>query len=191
MGNDFVTDFSRMDIEEVIDDSSDNIEDYYLISEKLEHIDQILRFVNYYDSDIIFLFFLSKKTQCDIGDILEKTQPAISYDINRIKHQVMVSHNFINDSDRFFDFLMNGNHNFTAQECDYLLVFLYSSSIAKTAKVFERHQFTIKSYLVKIFEVLELEHPDMFSLLMDSVKQTIKIKKKVLFSRKSQQNNDD
>ena len=53
-----------------------------------QHLDMYFRFFGAKDMDIVYLYFLSQKKQDEIMRILGKTQPAISYDVTRIKKQM-------------------------------------------------------------------------------------------------------
>jgi len=58
------------------------------IAEAKNHLGDVFRFLGNEDSDIVYLSFLLKKKQNDVCRILGKTQPAISYDLGRIKKQI-------------------------------------------------------------------------------------------------------
>lgn len=176
MLNSVEIDFSRIDAADIVQADETDVKGCFDLTEQSNHISDFLRFINYVDCDIVYFSFLSGKKQCDIGKILGKTQPAISYDINRIKKQIDFVYFFYSTVDEFVAFLQSDN-GLTAEECDLLLVLFYCSSIAKTSKVIGYHQITCRNRLAKIFSILRKDHPNIHSMIKYSLAKFNKIKK--------------
>ena len=71
-----------------------------------DHLDIYFRLFGLKDMDIIYLYFLSEKRQQDIKNITQKTQPAVSYDVSRIKKQMDFVINIISSFDEFIAFII-------------------------------------------------------------------------------------
>ena len=141
-----------------------DVTEFFSLEEQRDAIKDILRFLNYKDKDIIYLSFLSKKRQVDIAEILLRTQPAVCYNIKRIKMQIEFVHFFLSKIDYLLSFLKDPNNGLTAHECDILLVLFYCSSVTKASSVIGFHQITCRNRLTKIFNKLEKSHPEIIDL---------------------------
>lgn len=174
-------DFERISQEMIIenDDIDCDITDFFTLEEQHESICDVLRFLNYKDKDMVYLSFLSKKRQVDLAKILDKTQPAVCYNIKRIKTQVEFVYYFLTKIDYFFTFLQSEENELTAHECDILLVLFYCSSITKTSSVIGFHQITCRNKLASVFEYLEKNNPDIMDVLDYIMLKFNKIKRSI------------
>ena len=98
-----------------------------------EYLDAYFRFFGKKDMDIIYLYFISKKKQQQIVQILGKTQPAISYDVSRIKQQMNFVVKLLSSVDDFIMFITDPENNLKTYDKEMLTVFFYTTSITKTA----------------------------------------------------------
>lgn len=100
-----------------------------------EHLESYFRFFSKSDMDLIYMNFIGDKTQIDLQEIFHKTQPAISCTADRIKEQIGVIVKIQNVIDEFIYFITDPNVKLTNRDRNILLVFFYSTSIAKTAQI--------------------------------------------------------
>src|SRR5574344_1470765 len=129
-------------LEEEYEVIPENDRENYSNYEVSQHLDAYFRFFGKKEMDIVYLYFLSGKKQFDLMNILEKTQPAISYDVNRIKKKIEFVTNLVSFIDEFILFIIDDRNNLTIQERELLLVFFYSTSIVKTSKILNKNNIT-------------------------------------------------
>lgn len=148
--------------------------------ELCEHLDMHFRFFGKKDMDIIYLYFLSKKRQDEIMLLLEKTQPAISYDVTRIKKQIEFVMKIVSFIDDFILFIVDEKTKLTVHEKELLLVFFYSTSIIKTSKILNQNHITCRTHINntvdKLKELGYIEQYDFFSYILNNLN---KIKKQI------------
>ena len=128
--------------------SRDNYSNYEIGN----HLDIYFRFFGLKDMDIIYLYFLSGKKQHELMEILQKTQPAISYDVNRIREQIEYVMTIVNKLDDFILFIVDEENKLTIAERELLLVFFYSTSIVKTSKILNQHHITCRTRINNAIE---------------------------------------
>lgn len=144
-----------------------------------DHLDLYFRLFGKSDLDIIYLYFLSNKKQHEIKSILDKTQPAVSYDVNRIKNQMQFVIKMIQKQDDFVLFIINENNGLTLKERELLLVFFYSTSLVKTSKILGQNQITCRTRIRKAIEKLkEIGETDMYLFFCYILENLNVIKKK-------------
>lgn len=164
--------------EEEIEEYSDRT--YYDNQEIDDHLDIYFRLFGLKDMDMIYLYFLSEKRQQDIKNITQKTQPAVSYDVSRIKKQMDFVINIISSFDEFIAFIIRPDNGLKKFERELLLVFFYSTSIVKTSKILGFGQISCRVKILRaIKRVKELGHEKMYELLDYIAKNLNKIKKSV------------
>ena len=71
MSYDIQFDFDRISQQDLLYYDVLDVQDYYDVGTLKDNIHDILRFLNYYDLDLIYLTFLAKKKQVDLAKILE------------------------------------------------------------------------------------------------------------------------
>lgn len=109
--------------------------DSYSSEEIEECLKNYFRFFSKADMDLIYMNFIGNKTQIDLQNVFHKTQPAISCTSDRIKEQIDVIVKIQNVIDEFIEFITNPKIKITNRDRNILLVFFYSTSIAKTAQI--------------------------------------------------------
>ena len=96
-------------------------------NEAKNHLGDVFRFFGNEDSDIACLSLLLEKKQNDVCRILEKTQPAISYDLGRIKKQKDFVLYLLSVVDDFLYFIEKGEHGLTTAQVDILVLMFFGS----------------------------------------------------------------
>jgi len=130
-----------------------------------EHLSCYFNFFGQKDMDINYLYFLSRKRQFDIQKILGKTQPAISYDVTRIKQQMDFVVKMVASIDDFVIFITGNPDGLTTFDKEILTVFFYTTSIIKTARVLKLENRCMRSILNTCVKKLERNgHTEMFEL---------------------------
>lgn len=145
-----------------------------------QHLDVYFRFFGKKDMDIVYLYFLSEKKQDDIVKILQKTQPAISYDVTRIKKQMQFVTVMVSFIDTFLLFICDENNKLTTPEKELLTVFFFSTSIIKTSKLLNKNHITCRTHLINTINKLKQygydEQYDFFKYMFSNLN---KIKKQL------------
>lgn len=185
MGYDLDFDFDRISQQDVLTYSQNDILDvgeYYDVGQLKDNIHDILRFLNYYDLDLIYLTYLAKKKQVDLAKLLDQTQPSVSYNLNRIKRQVQYVYFFLANLDNIVNYLRQTD-KFTLKQKQMLLVFFYSLTPTKAAYVFHMHPITYKNKLHVIIEKLKQENQQIYNVYQDVIKNFNKIKKTIILDK--------
>lgn len=144
-----------------------------------QYLDAYFRFFGQKDMDIIYLYFISKKKQEEIAIILNKTQPAVSYDVNRIKQQMDFVIKLLSSVDDFIMFITDQSNNLKTYDKEMLTVFFYSTSITKTALILGINTVSCRSHLNTIVNKLfaqgynEMYH--LFKFILSNLNKTKKI----------------
>ena len=150
------------------------------IAEAQNHLGDVFRFLGNEDSDIVYLSFLLKKKQNDVCKILQKTQPAISYDLGRIKKQIDFVVYLLSVVDEFLYFIENEEHGLTKDEVNILILMFFSTSFSKTSKILGYHQITCRNKFTKVMTTLEkngyFEICEIFSNILNNLN---KVKKNI------------
>lgn len=155
-------------------------QDYYNYQIQ-DHLDVYFRLFGKNDLDIIYLYFLSNKKQNDIVQILQKTQPAISYDVSRIKQQLQFVIRIVQKQDEFIMFITDEQLKLTLSQRQLLLVFFYSTSIVKTSKILKQNQITCRTRIRKAIQKLSFyEYNDMYEFFCYVLQNLNKIKKQII-----------
>lgn len=148
--------------------------------ELCEHLDSHFRLFGKKDMDIILLYFLSKKRQDELMQILEKTQPAISYDVSRIRKQIEYVMRVVEFIDEFIVFIVDENTELNTHEKELLTVFFYSTSIIKTSKILNQNHITCRTHINNTINKLKdlgyIEQYEFFSYMLNNLN---KIKKQI------------
>lgn len=158
---------------------------YYDIGQLKDNIHDTLRFLNYYDLDLIYLTYLAKKKQVDLAKILDQTQPSVSYNLSRIRKQIQFVYFFLANIDIIVNYLRK-TEDFTLFEKQVLLVFFYSLTSAKAAVIFKMHPITFKNRLMSILQKLSKSSPQIYSIFMFVFNNENKIKKTPFIENKRQ-----
>ena len=165
---------NEMEIEEKVN------RDSYTNWEVNEYLGNYFRFFGQKDMDIIYLYFLSGKKQEDLVKILEKSQPAISYDVTRIKEQIDFVIKIVSSIDDFIMFIVDDDNKLNTYDREMLTLFFYSTSIVKTSRLMGINNITCRSHLNTVVNrLLANGHVDMYNLFKYIMSNLNNIKKYV------------
>ena len=177
MSYDLDFDFDRLNEDLIISDQEIlDVTEYYDVGEIKDNIHDILRFLNYYDLDLIYLTFLAKKRQVDLARILDQTQPSISYNLSRIRKQIEFVYYFLANLDNVINYLRE-TEDFTLKEKEMLLVFFYSLTPTQASIIFKMHPITYKNKLRVILDKLRESNFEIYTIFDNIYKNFDKIKK--------------
>ena len=145
-----------------------------------EYLGNYFRFFGQKDMDIIYLYFLSGKKQEDMVRILGKSQPAISYDVTRIKEQIDFVIKIVSSIDDFIMFIVDDDNRLNTYDREMLTLFFYSTSIVKTSRLMGINNITCRSHLNTVVNrLLANGHVDMYNLFRYIMSNLNNIKKYV------------
>ena len=154
--------------------------DSYTNWEVNEYLGNYFRFFGQKDMDIIYLYFLSGKKQEDLVRILGKSQPAISYDVTRIKEQIDFVIKLMSSIDDFVMFIVDDDNRLNTYDREMLTLFFYSTSIVKTSRLMGINNITCRSHLNTVVNrLLTNGHVDMYNLFKYIMSNLNNIKKYV------------
>ena len=154
--------------------------DSYTNWEVNEYLGNYFRFFGQKDMDIIYLYFLSGKKQEDMVRILGKSQPAISYDVTRIKEQIDFVIKIVSSIDDFIMFIVDDDNRLNTYDREMLALFFYSTSIVKTSRLMGINNITCRSHLNTVVNrLLSNGHVDMYNLFRYIMSNLNNIKKYV------------
>ena len=154
--------------------------DSYTNWEVNEYLGNYFRFFGQKDMDIIYLYFLSGKKQEDLVKILRKSQPAISYDVTRIKEQIDFVIKLMSSIDDFIMFIVDDDNKLNTYDREMLTLFFYSTSIVKTSRLMGINNITCRSHLNTVVNrLLANGHVDMYNLFKYIMSNLNNIKKYV------------
>lgn len=176
MSYDIQFDFDRLSQQDLLCYDILDVEDYYDVGQLKDNIHDILRFLNYYDLDLIYLTFLAKKKQVDLAKILDQTQPSVSYNLSRIRKQIQFVYFFLANVDNVINYLRSTDQ-FDLTQKQMLLVFFYSLTPTKAAMVFRMHPITFKNKLTLVLQKLQQKNKQLYDTFMFVFNNENKIKK--------------
>jgi len=154
--------------------------DNYTNWEVNEYLGNYFRFFGQKDMDIIYLYFLSGKKQEDLVKILGKSQPAISYDVTRIREQINFVIKLVSSIDDFIMFIVDDGNGLNTYDREMLTLFFYSTSIVKTSRLMGINNITCRSHLNTVVNrLLSNGHVDMYNLFKYIMSNLNNIKKYV------------
>lgn len=145
-----------------------------------EYLDSYFRFFGKKDMDIIYLYFISRKKQEQIVQILEKTQPAVSYNVTKIKEQINFVTKLMLSLDDFIMFIVDPDNKMKTYDKQMLVLFFYTTSISKTACLLGINNITCRSHLYTIVNrLLSQGYNDMYNIFKYILQNLNNIKKHV------------
>jgi hypothetical protein len=115
----------------------------------------MLGFLNGKDRDILYLIFVSGKRQCEVREILRRSQPSLCYDIKRIRRRLRFVYYLNSVSDIFIEFLSNPSPAFTSFELEVLTLMFYTSSFTLSSDVLKQSQVKIRYAYDKALRKME------------------------------------
>ena len=145
-----------------------------------EYLDNYFRFFGSRDMDVIYLYILSKKRQEEIQEILGKSQPAVSYNVTRIRNQMEFVARMMSSIDDFIMFITDPENGMRTFDKELLVIFFYSTSIVKTARIMGIKNVTCRSRLNTVVNhLLQDGHMEMYRLFRFVMDNLNNIKKYV------------
>jgi len=158
--------------------------DLYSNWEMNECLSSYFRFFGSKDMDIIYLYFIAKKKQEDLMRILGKSQPAVSYDVTRIRDQIDFVVKMVYAIDDFILFITDPSNTLPTADKEMLTLFFYSTSIVKTSRLMGMSNITCRSHLNTVINHLLGTRPDMYHLFKYILGNLNNIKKYVARPRR-------
>lgn len=145
-----------------------------------ESLGNYFRFFGSKDMDIVYLYFLSRKRQDEIMTILGKSQPAVSYDVTRIRQQIEFVMRMIEAVDDFIMFITDPANPMRTFDKEILVVFFYTTSIVKTARLLKIKNVTCRSHLSTIVNHMQADgYQSMYELFKYIMSNLNNVKKYV------------
>ena len=143
-----------------------------------DHLDDYFRFFGSADMDIIYMYFISNKKQNELSNFFNKTQPAISYDVTRLKKQVEFVMYIVSVFDCVVDFLSRKDTGLSTYEIDLLTIFFFTTSFIKTSKVINSQQVTVRCQINRTIEkIKENGYPEIYKIFQKINCNLNKVKK--------------
>lgn len=96
---------------------------------------RVIDWLNPKDRDILYLIFVSGKKQCEVQQLLGRSQPSLCYDIKRIRrrlHLIFYLHSVV---DTLLVLLREHRDKFSSSELDILAAMFCTTSFTTSAKV--------------------------------------------------------
>jgi hypothetical protein len=106
-----------------------------LTEEDVPQLANILNFLNNKDKDILFLTFISAKTQTDIVRLMKRSQPSLSYDIKKIKKRIKFICYLHSLFPNFLKWLEEDSHELTCEQVMILTLMYFTTSFSHSSKV--------------------------------------------------------
>lgn len=150
-------------------------------NEAVDHLSDVFRFLGNEDSDIVYLYFLSRKRQVDICRLMKRTQPAISYDIKRVKRHVDFVMYLLSVIDEFTEFLEKESDNFKKEQINILVLLFFSTSFTKTSVILNCHQITCRNRFDKTLEEVKEKGYDNIANIFETILDNLNMVKKTVY----------
>lgn len=133
-----------------------------LTENDVPYLSDIFNFLNNKDKDILYLIFVSGKTQTDLVRMLHRSQPSLSYDIKRIKQRVRFICYLHSQFSVFVDWLRDKSQTFTPEEVMVLTLMYYTTSFSQSSRVSKLKPTRIRYVFDKALAKLEENEDDIF-----------------------------
>jgi len=143
-----------------------------LTEEDVPYLSDIFNFLNNKDKDILYLIFISGKTQTDLVRILTRSQPSLSYDIKRIKERVRFICYLHAQFPVYMNWLKEESKSYTPEEVMVLTLMYYTTSFSQSSRVSKLKPTRIRYVFDKALIKLKKEHPQtyqFFSIIRDNL----------------------
>ena len=112
-------------------------------------------YLNPKDRDILYLIFVSGKSQLDVMKILKRGQPSLCYDIKRIRDRIRLIFFVINSLDVYTNFLESDDRGkFTEDEIAAMTAMLYTTSYTVSADVAGISQVKVRYLFLRAMDKL-------------------------------------
>lgn len=143
--------------------------------------ENIFRFLNNKDRDILYLIFVAKKRQRAVQQILRRSQPSLCYDIKRIRRRLEFIYYLHSVSDIFLDFLETKAYHYDAHSIEIMTAMFYTTSLTHTATVLRCPQLRVRYRFEKIIKRMEtLGHWDVYEIFK-AIRSNLNIVRRVYY----------
>jgi hypothetical protein len=134
----------------------------------------VFSYLNPKDRDILYLIFLSGKSQLDVMKILDRGQPSLCYDIKRIKDRIKLILFVINSLDIYSVFLESEKRDlFDDDEIAALTAMLYTTSYTVSSDVIGISQVKVRYLFIRSIEKMRAnglwQVYELFSVIRDNM----------------------
>jgi len=143
-------------IENVASESDRDVR-FVLSQEDIKTFGSVFDFLNEKDRDILYLIFLSGKSQSAVQRILNRSQPSLCYDIRRIKERLRFICYLHSVFDLFVEFLEKQSSQYEIELIEVLVLMFYTTSYTHAARVTGQEYLKIRYRFDKAIRELELQ----------------------------------
>ena len=105
---------------------------------------QMTSWLNDKDRDILYLIFVSGKKQCEVQDILDRSQPSLCYDIKRIRRRLRLIFYLQSVLDVILSFVRDRREHFDDSELDILTAMYFTTSFTTAGKLLDESQVRVR-----------------------------------------------
>lgn len=146
-----------------------------------EHLRDYLKYFSKEERDFIMLNFVLGKSQVELMELFGKTQPALCNDSNRIKKEIHTIEEIRKISPETLKFLISEDTGLNYFSRDVLLVFFYSMSVTKTAKIMGVNPMLCRARIESSIKALgELGYDEIYGYFQYILDNLNKIKRTVV-----------
>jgi hypothetical protein len=137
-----------------------------LTQEDVPYLSEIFNFLNNKDKDILYLIFVSGKTQTDLVKILNRSQPSLSYDIKRIKDRIRFICFLHSQFSFFLEWINDEDNKLSPEEVMVLTLMYYTTSFSQSSRVSGLKPTRIRYVFDKALKKLKKIEPKIHGLFM-------------------------
>lgn len=116
-------------------EESQNTMPVILTEEDIPKLSKIINFLNNKDKDIAFLMHVSGKTQTDMVELLNRSQPSLSYDLKKIKNRISFITYLHKQFVTFLDWLQYHSEGYTCEQVMIMTLMYFTTSFSHSSKV--------------------------------------------------------
>jgi hypothetical protein len=148
---------------------------FVLSHEDVKNFSSIFDFLNEKDRDILYLVFLSGKSQSAVQKILHRSQPSLCYDIRRIKERIRFICYLHSVFDIFVEFLEADAKDYDQDLVEVLVLMFFTTSYTHAAWVTNQEYLKIRYRFDKAIRELEkTKRWDVFEIFV-SIRENLNI----------------
>jgi len=137
-----------------------------LTQEDVPYLSEIFNFLNNKDKDILYLIFVSGKTQTDLVKLLNRSQPSLSYDIKRIKDRVRFICFLHSQFSFFLDWIESEDNILSPEEIMVLTLMYYTTSFSQSSRMSNLKPTRIRYVFDKALKKVKIQAPEIHILFM-------------------------
>jgi len=149
-----------------------------LTENDVPYMSDIFNFLNNKDKDILYLIFISGKTQTDLVRMLHRSQPSLSYDIKRIKQRVRFICYLHSQFSSFMKWLKERSEVYTPEEVMVLTLMYYTTSFSQSSRVSKLKPTRIRYVFDKALVNLQNDDDEMFEFF-SNVRNNLNVVRRV------------